>query len=84
MTRYIEGRRPSWDDHTDIMLCKKALRKINNVGVRHQDARIPNFIIVDEEHTDAEGNCFFRKSSAIILDFGNSKITFFKEEEELT
>lgn len=85
VTRYVNGRHPAenWTNTSERELCKEALRKLNNAGIRHGDARTRNFIICEKRtFNDAKGcDCF--EEAAIILDFGFSKINFVPQVEDL-
>lgn len=84
MTKYIKGRRPSWDNECDRRICREALRKINNASVLHCDARTANFVIVEKQrHMDSKGRCFAIEEGAVILDFGFSELRFFSQQEDL-
>lgn len=84
MTKYIEGRHPSWENECDREVCSNVLARINDVGVLHGDARERNFIIVErEKHTDTNGQCIGIEESAIILDFGRSVRLYRQLEEDL-
>lgn len=84
VTSYIEGRPPSTSAPNDRMLCQRVLNKINNLGIRHNDPRLPNFIIVEKnKHFDVRNDFIGIEPQAIILDFGCSEICSFQQKEPL-
>lgn len=58
-----------------IKSCRNVLNFINNIGIQHNDARTPNFIIIREEANDT--------IKAIILDFGFSRVFDHRVDEDL-
>lgn len=55
--------------------CRNVLNYINNIGIQHNDARTPNFIIIRDKANDTV--------KAKILDFGLSKVFDHRVDEDL-
>lgn len=58
-----------------IKSCRNVLNYINNIGIQHNDARTPNFIIIRD---NVNGTV-----KAKILDFGFSKVFDHRVDEDL-
>lgn len=69
LTEFIKGSYPT---SKDLDKCKQALEILHNLYVFHYDARIPNFIISDDN---------VNGKTAYILDFGRSKIETQPDED---
>lgn len=77
VTEFINGRDVRWKNKNDVYveetrLCEEALYQVNSLGIRHRDARPPNFKITRDDKGD----------KAWILDFAFSTISITREEPE--